>query len=54
LKNQAEQNGKGYQTLINQILRDSIEVEKPLISNLKEDLLKDRQFLKNLRFTLAT
>jgi uncharacterized protein (DUF4415 family) len=52
-KQQAEQNGKGYQTLINQTLRDSIEVEKPQHLSVKEDLLKDKQFLENLKTALA-
>ncbi len=52
-KLQAKQNGKGYQTLINQTLRASIEVEKPPITNLKEDLLKDKQFLESLKTALA-
>jgi uncharacterized protein (DUF4415 family) len=52
-KTQAEQNGKGYQTLINQSLRDSIEVGKPQLSSMKEDLLKDKMFLENLKTALA-
>lgn len=52
-KNLAEENGKGYQTLINQTLRNSIEVETSPISTLKEDLLKDKQFLENLKDALA-
>jgi uncharacterized protein (DUF4415 family) len=52
-KQQAEQNGKGYQTLINQTLRDSIEVEKPQLLSVKEDLLKDKQFLESLKTALA-
>lgn len=52
-KNLAEENGKGYQTLINQTLRDAVEVETSPISDLKEDLLKDKQFLESLKDALA-
>ena len=52
-KQLAEQNGKGYQTLINQTLRDAIETEKPMLSEVKNDLLKDKQFLEELKTALA-
>ena len=52
-KQLAEQNGKGYQTLINQTLRSAIEVEKPSLSEVKNDLLKDKNFLESLKTALA-
>jgi len=52
-KRLSEESGKGYQTLINQTLRNSIEVEKPILSEVKEDLLKDKKFLENLKTALA-
>ena len=52
-KQLAEQNGKGYQTLINQTLRDAISAEKPILSEVKDDLLKDKRFLENLKIALA-
>lgn len=52
-KNLAEESGKGYQTLINQTLRNSLEVEKPILSEVKNDLLKDKTFLENLKTALA-
>jgi len=52
-KQLAAQNGKGYQTLINQTLRDAIEVEKPSLSKVKNDLLKDKDFLESLKTALA-
>lgn len=52
-KQLAEESGKGYQTLINQALRDSIDSEKTILSEVKEDLLKDKKFLDNLRNALA-
>ncbi len=52
-KQLAEQNGKGYQTLINQTLRDAIEAEKPIFAEVKDDLLKDKRFLENLKTALA-
>ncbi len=52
-KQLAEQNGKGYQTLINQTLRNAIEMEKPILSEVKNNLLKDKQFLEELKTALA-
>ena len=52
-KQLAEQNGKGYQTLINQTLRDAISAEKPILSEVKDNLLKDKRFLENLKTALA-
>lgn len=52
-KKLAEESGKGYQTLINQTLRDSIEIEKTIISDVKDDLLNDKRFLENLKTALA-
>lgn len=52
-KQLSEESGKGYQTLINQTLRDSIDLEKSILSEVKEDLLKDRNFLENLKAALT-
>ena len=52
-KQLAEASGKGYQTLINQTLRDSINAEKPILSEVKDDLLKDKRFLENLKTALT-
>jgi uncharacterized protein (DUF4415 family) len=52
-KKLSEETGKGYQTLINQTLRDSVDLEKSILSEVKEDLLKDRKFLENLKTALA-
>ena len=52
-KNLSDETGKGYQTLINQTLRDSIETEKPQLLSVKEDLLKDKDFLENLKTALV-
>ncbi len=52
-KQLAGQNGKGYQTLINQTLRNVIETEKPILSEVKDELLKDKHFLENLKTALA-
>lgn len=52
-KKLSEESGTGYQTLINQTLRDSVEIEKTIISDVKEDLLKDKRFLEELKTALA-
>ncbi len=52
-KKLAAESGTGYQTLINQTLRDSVEIEKTIISDVKEDLLKDKRFLEELKTALA-
>jgi transketolase len=52
-KQLSEESGKGYQTLINQTLRETIETGKPSLSEVKDDLLKDKKFLKNLKNALA-
>lgn len=52
-KELAEESGKGYQTLINQTLRNSIDIEKTIISDVKDDLLKDKRFLEELKTALA-
>ena len=52
-KKLSEETGRGYQTLINQTLRDSIDLEKTILSEVKEDLLKDRNFLEDLKTALA-
>lgn len=52
-KQLSEESGKGYQTLINQTLREAIGTGKPILSEVKDDLLKDKKFLKNLKNALA-
>lgn len=52
-KKLSEESGKGYQTLINQTLRNSIDLEKTLLSEVKVELLKDKRFLENLKTALA-
>ncbi len=52
-KELAEESGEGYQTLINQTLRNSIDIEKTIISDVKDDLLKDKRFLEELKTALA-
>jgi len=52
-KKLSEVTGKGYQTLINQTLRDSIDLEKTILSEVKEGLLKDKDFLENLKTALT-
>jgi len=52
-KKLSEETGTGYQTLINQTLRNSIDLEKTILSEVKEDLLKDKDFLESLKTALA-
>lgn len=52
-KQLAEETGAGYQTLINQTLRASVDLEKTILSEVKADLLNDEKFLKNLKNALA-
>ena len=52
-KRLAEESDKGYQTLINQTLREAISAEKPILSEVKDDLLKDKRFLENLKMALV-
>jgi uncharacterized protein (DUF4415 family) len=52
-KQAAAQNEVKYQTLINRALRLSVETETVLPNHIKESLLKDEQFLQNLKSALA-
>lgn len=52
-KQLAENSGKGYQTLINQALRDFIEKDDGKFSEVKKELLTDKTFLENLKTVLA-
>lgn len=44
---------EGYQTLINRALRRSVQNESALPEHIKESLLKDEEFLQNLKSALA-
>jgi len=50
-KERSEREGVGYQTLMNEALRNVLESESNI--DLKEDLLKDKKFLKRLKSALA-
>jgi uncharacterized protein (DUF4415 family) len=52
-KQSATENKIGYQTLINRALRNVVKTQKVLPEQLKESLLKDEQFLQNLKSALA-
>jgi len=52
-KKLSEESGKGYQTLINQTLRNSIDLEKTILSEVKDELLNDKRFLEELKTALA-
>lgn len=54
-KKMSEREGVGYQTLMNDALRRIVDgmVENEEKQNLKEDLLKDKKFLKRLRTALT-
>jgi len=51
----AEREGAGYQTLINDALRKLVDDEKleAQRQDLKEELLKDKKFLKKLKVALS-
>lgn len=50
-KERSEREGVGYQTLMNEALRNSIKAEAD--TNIKEEMLKDKKFLKRLKSALA-
>ena len=50
-KERSEREGVGYQTLMNEALRTVIEREAT--ADLKEDMLKDKKFLKRLKSALS-
>ena len=54
-KTLAEEKGVGYQTLMNEALRRSADLEIPEAEghDLKESILKDKRFLKRLKSALA-
>ena len=52
-KEAAEQTDEGYQTLINRALRSVVESENALPEQIKENLLSDKEFLRNLKNALA-
>ncbi len=47
-------NGIGYQTSINYALRSLLETKNVFPEQIKEDLLKDKSFLKSLKKALAS
>lgn len=50
-KEKGKRVGVGYQTLMNDALRDFLEGE--VVGDLKEDILRDKKFLKRLKSALA-
>jgi uncharacterized protein (DUF4415 family) len=54
-KKMSEREGIGYQTLMNDALRRIVDgmAENEKMQSLKEDLLKDRKFLKRLKTALT-
>jgi uncharacterized protein (DUF4415 family) len=50
-KERSEREGVGYQTLMNEALRKVVEIEAK--TDLKEDILKDKKFLKRLKSALS-
>ena len=50
-KERSEREGVGYQTLMNEALRDSLKTAANM--DLKEEMLKDKKFLKRLKSALA-
>lgn len=54
-KERSEREGVGYQTLMNDALRRIVDgiAENEEKENLKEDLLKDKKFLKRLKTALT-
>ena len=50
-KERSEREGVGYQTLMNEALRNSLKAEES--ADFKEDILKDKKFLKRLKTALA-
>lgn len=54
-KELAENSDAGYQTLINQSLREIVDGQRQTqSSNIKQDILQDRQFLQELKQALET
>jgi uncharacterized protein (DUF4415 family) len=54
-KKEAEGQEKGYQTLINQVLREFVDgrLEMSMKEDFKRELLQDREFLKELKEALV-
>ncbi len=52
-KQVAGENKTGYQTLINRALRNAVGTQTVLPEHIKENLLKDKQFLENLKSALT-
>lgn len=50
-KERSEREGVGYQTLMNEALRNSLEAAAN--ADIKEEMLKDKKFLKRLKSALA-
>ena len=50
-KERSEREGVGYQTLMNEALRDSLKTAAK--TDLKEEMLKDKKFLKRLKSALS-
>ena len=55
-KDRAEIESSGYQTLINSSLRQMIDIDerKGNAATVKDDILKDKKFLKRLKSALAS
>lgn len=55
-KEQAGENGKGYQTLINQTLRKIVDEkrEEEKTAEIKREILEDKEFLEDLKEALTT
>lgn len=51
-KQAARDAGVGYQTLINRALRQTVQANNVLPQHIKEDLLKDSEFLESLKSAL--
>jgi len=54
-KKLAAKEGKGYQTLINQALREIVDAERQTLEkeDLKKELLSDKKFLQKLKTALS-
>lgn len=54
-KEQAGENGKGYQTLINQTLRKTVDEKRQAekTADIKKEILKDTEFLQELKEALT-
>ncbi|CAN5725060.1 hypothetical protein BH24ACI2_BH24ACI2_01190 [soil metagenome] len=52
-KQEAEKTNEGYQTLINRALRSITDSQSVLSKEFKESLLKDKEFLSELKTALA-